>query len=144
MFQQLELSLPTTVLDSWKADTAHGMPMKMGQGGKQVQILSSRLEVFRKSMTCENSVSLHRRWPQCGKHCGNLDIYLQFECVRYPITVVVPMKLQLAADKEPGFDAELAATIADRFDDLESGRVQGLDYDAFMARMQAKIDAWQG
>ena len=50
----------------------------------------------------------------------------------------------LAADEEPAFDAELAATIASRLDDLESGRVQGIDYDAFMARMQAKIDAWQG
>ena len=47
-------------------------------------------------------------------------------------------------DEQDEVDAAWAKTIARRLDDLESGRVQGIDGDVLMDEIQAKIDAWPG
>jgi hypothetical protein len=50
----------------------------------------------------------------------------------------------LAADEEPGeVDATWAETIASRLDDIESGRVQPVSGRETMARIRAKIAAWE-
>jgi len=51
----------------------------------------------------------------------------------------------LAADEEPGeIDAAWAETIASRLDDIDSGRVQPVSGRETMARIRAKIAAWEG
>jgi putative addiction module component (TIGR02574 family) len=52
--------------------------------------------------------------------------------------------ITLADEEQSAIDAAWRDTIARRLDDLESGRVQPVNGPEMMARLRAKIAAWQG
>jgi len=62
----------TTDLDSCFGLVLGQNRVKSPKRAEQVQILSSRLVVYRRSMTCENIKLLHRCWLRSGKQSGKL------------------------------------------------------------------------